>query len=307
MPTSSARASPLAVNEERVLTKADFFVDVQLWPLNRALNPRGWLENFPPQEKEHAVNLLNAFLYFSSPLCDALLLGAFRSLSKYFDSRDAPFVTTQGLWQGFCDSVLIVHVEGENPSTTDSGYVFARASRKVLGIVEARIVSPQVALERLIQSGPLPVVFVDDFVGSGNQFTTGWHRRIQLSDGTEHSFDQLEKARGGKFFYCPLICTELGAESIHLECPKVVLEPAHLLSDNYNALSSNSHLWPDHLRPTAYDFIENASRRAGIPLGKWKGFQDLGLAIAFEHSVPDATLPLFHWEGNGWIPLIPRR
>ena len=308
--TSPMRVSPLTVNEERVLAKAEFFVDVQLWPFRRTLDPQGWLKNFLPNEQEYAVNLLNAFVYYSAPLCDALLLGAFRRLSANVVSCDDPFVAAQSLWQGFCDSVLIVHVEGETPSTTDSGYLFARRARQVLEIAEDRILSPQAALERLIKSGPLPVVFVDDFVGSGNQFAMSWHRRIRLRDGREHSFDQLAAAQGGRFFYCPLVCTAAGVETIQLECPKVILVPAHVLTEHYNALSPVSHLWPDHLRPTAAAFVETASRRAGIPesgTSGWRGFHDLGLAVAFEHSVPDATLPIFYWEHNGWTPLIKRR
>ena len=36
------------------------------------------------------------------------------------------------------------------------------------------------------------------------------------------------------------------------------------------------------------------------------GFHDLGLTIAFEHSVPDATLPIFWADGSNWKPLYRR-
>lgn len=83
-----------------------------------------------------------------------------------------------------------------------------------------------------------------------------------------------------------------------------MLSPAHFLSDRYSALSDESIVWPDHLRPTAYDFLQNASNRAGII--SWAGYQDQALTLAFEHGIPDATLPIYYHEENGWTPLIKR-
>ncbi len=38
------------------------------------------------------------------------------------------------------------------------------------------------------------------------------------------------------------------------------------------------------------------------------GYHERGLLLAFEHSVPDATLPIFWSSGkNGWTPLVERR
>jgi hypothetical protein len=67
--------------------------------------------------------------------------------------------------------------------------------------------------------------------------------------------------------------------------------------------------WPEHLKTSATDWLYETSRRAGIVDGYthgWKGFHDLGLALAFDGSVPDATLPLFHWEEGSWTPLVRR-
>jgi hypothetical protein len=44
----------------------------------------------------------------------------------------------------------------------------------------------------------------------------------------------------------------------------------------------------------------------GAVVNDWQGFHKLGLALAFQHCVPDATLPLFYWEHNEWHPLIRR-
>jgi hypothetical protein len=78
------------------------------------------------------------------------------------------------------------------------------------------------------------------------------------------------------------------------------------LGPEYSCLDPETVLFPDHLIPGAKDFIETVSDRIGIPANKWFGFDELALAVAFSHSVPDATLPLIHWKDAEWIPLFPR-
>lgn len=35
-----------------------------------------------------------------------------------------------------------------------------------------------------------------------------------------------------------------------------------------------------------------------------KGFGGQGLAVAFEHGIPDAVPAFFYWESDNWVPLI---
>jgi hypothetical protein len=199
-------------------------------------------------------------------------------------------------------------VSGEEPHISDSGVSFTRRAKQLLGIDETRTLTNEETLKELSENGPRPVVFVDDFVGSGNQFITTWQRSIPLSSSLSVSFEKLAGVRGNTFFYTPLVCTEYGYDRVMIECPGVVLRPAHMISNRYSAFAPDSLIWPAHLQPTATDFIKAASDRAGIPTNgapdDWQGFHRLGLAIAFPDSVPDATLPIFSWEKNGWKPLL---
>lgn len=291
------------VNKEFVLQKCDFFVDVQVWPFGK-LHPNEWLANFQPNELEHAVHLLNAFTYFSGRLVEQLFCAAFQELSRIVRKNGDSFLAVQASWRSFVDSLIITRVTGENPSDADSGFHFVRMARDLLHISESRILSPADALIALLREPPKPVVFVDDFVGSGNQFITTWHRKMDVL-GSEINFDVLATSkRGATFFYIPLVCTAKGLKNIEESCRNVSVVPAHFLIDRYSAVSPDSLLWPEHLRIDAGDFLYQASKRAGIPESEWKGFNDLALALGFEHSVPDATLPIFYWRENGWRPLI---
>jgi hypothetical protein len=125
------------------------------------------------------------------------------------------------------------------------------------------------------------------------------------------SFEKLAALARHRFFYCPLLCTELGMRRIGAECPGATLAPAHVVPPRYSAFAPDSVVWPAQLLLEGSAFIERYSAVAGVPdqpgaVDDWRGFAGLGLTVAFSHSVPDATLPIFYWEKNGWTPLIRR-
>lgn len=299
-------AVPGEVKREFVLAKCSYFVDVQLWPLRRILDPEIWLSNFAESEKAHALQLLHSFLYFNQLLIDQLFWAAVQSLSRRVYVSQALGENALGGWRSFIDRLIVTRVMGERPSDVDSGFLFQRMARQVLGLAESQILSPNETLSKILSDGSRPVLFVDDFAGSGRQFLATWFRR-QLQGGTgPTSFAEFAARTDGQFFYCPLICTQHGYNRITSQCPEVVVSPAHILSPQYSAVVPDSLVWPESMRESGPEFIHAASRRAGIPDASWRGFSGLGLTLAFVHSVPDATLPIFHWEENGWHPLIKR-
>jgi hypothetical protein len=304
----------LQVDKAFVLEKCGRFVDFQLWRLQSELDPEGWLGNFTAQEQEHAYHLLNSFLFFSNDLVRAMFLAAFQNISCLVRHPGRQFDLEQAFWRTFCNQIIITYVTGEIPNPTDSGFIFARMARQYLGIPQERIIDPREALQLLVQGANKPVVFVDDFVGSGQQFISTWKRlhNVGLPSGGHYSFEMIAKSKGGSFFYTPVISTIFGVAEIGRHCPEVQLSPANVLSARYSALHADSLVWPAKLLATGPAFVEGASKRAGIPdtsgnKNDWRGFARQGLCVAFEHSVPDATLPIFYWEKNGWNPLVRRR
>jgi len=302
MPDRTATAD---INQEFLLAKCEYFVDAHIWPLRHKLDPERWLSNFTAAELDHALHLLNGFIYFSQDLVDQMFLSAFHSICTSLRQPGDSYLATGSQWDRFRHTALVTRVTGESPSDTDSGFHFSRMARRVLGLPEERIMSPEQVLKALLDGGPRDVVFVDDFVGSGSQFLATWRRKYSFAGEPDQSFAAVDAiVRGSRYFYCPILCTMQGRERLERCCPQVVLTPAHFLGERYSPLSPRSYIWPARLLQTARDFIMNASARAGIT--NWEGFAGLGLAVAFEHCVPDATLPLFYWNQNGWKPLVER-
>ena len=297
-PNHGLAATP-DLTRDYLIGKCEYFSSIGIWPNRTTLDPERWLSNFLDEETEYALYLLNAFMYFSPVLIDQIFCTSIRAIGRQM-TRDG--------WNRFLDSVLVTLVTGEEPNVTDSGHVFARRAR-ALGVPQERIVSPEEACDRIHSGFDGALVFVDDLVGSGNQFIETWNRTY---GSRNDSFLSLAPASPAKFYYCSAFSTQLGLERINSTCPEVVVSSGVFIPGSYGALAPDSVVWPSHLQSTAEEFLRSASARAGIPdtggttPNDWRGFAALGLTIAFEDSVPDATLPITYWEQNGWHPLMRR-
>lgn len=286
-------------------------VTTGLWPKKANFDPAAWLSNFNAEELPLAQRLLEGFTFFSDELVKQMFRSAFIDVSKLVVTDKDGYATAQNQWAQFVDSIIVVRVTGEIPRDADSGFTFARLARDVLLVPQERIVGPEHALIHLAKGGKGNVLFVDDFVGSGNQFGDTWEREYSIDVGLV-SFKALASQANCKasFFYCPVVCTELGRKNILDRCGSVVqIAPAHFFGAAQSVHSDNSAIWREDMQTEGPEFVRTASARAGIPYkngaeGCWMGFHKLGLAVAFSHGYPDATIPLFYSTDNNWQPLI---
>ncbi len=284
--------------------KAEFFSLINLWPNTADLDVAGWLSNFNSDEQLLAGHLLSSFAYLNKSITSALFVSAFHQLSTN-PHLTGPSGSRRSNWEWFRQNVVVTHVEGETPSTTDSGHIFARLARTALGIPEANIVPPERALRMLTSGSGRPIVFVDDFLGSGRQFAATWDRFYSISSAHESTFKIECPHSPSNVYFIPLIAAADGVERVAKAAPQVTVCAAHVLDGRDSAVAADSQVWPADLRERGVEMVRVASLRAGIKLDDWQGFEGLGLCLSFEHSTPDATLPIFYHEDN-WRPLIKR-
>lgn len=287
------------------IAKCHYFRQLGLWPREEELNFEGWLSNFLPEEKEYAIALLGQFIYYSHTLTNQLFQATLHGLSRMICKNNTNYRSAKITWTSFLNNLILTRVTGEDPNDTDSGFQYVRMARDLVGISQKQIMDPESALEALISNPRRPIVFVDDFLGSGSQFNKTWKRL-----GTTPS--QTKKTSFAEFFsnnpdsqvyYCVPISTAIGISNVKRTAPQVKVESSHIFTESHSAISSKSKLWPTDLRLKAIDFIYQASQRAGISKVNAGGFENLGLTVAFEHGIPDASLPIFYAETNGWKPL----
>jgi hypothetical protein len=304
----SAFALSMDTGYDIALLQCRFFQDVQVWPYDK-LDPGPWLENFLQNERPYALQMLRSFMYFPDPMIDQMLKAAVGTLSVRKTVGHPTFAQAKAAWNAFLRGSLFSWFPGETITNADSGFIFARKARDVLGADVSQLLSPEEVLRSLARHGPRPVIFIDDFIGSGDQCVTGWHR---VYPGGLGSFSSIAAASPHEFYYCPLISTEVGNRRVQSECKGLSISPAHILPRTYSLLVPDSIFWPESLRPHARDVLRGVSERAGFADtdgadgDDWQGFHQQGLALSFYHGTPDATLPIFRAQRDGWVPLIRR-
>lgn len=276
-----------------LLQKQRQFREFQIWPLSDRLDVESWLTNFLPEHSELAFRLAESFIYVSEPMTNAMLVAVMQRLTNELFPTAA---------SGSMDDACFVLVEGERPHTTDSGHLFQRKLRDVLGIPERRLLRPGDALAREGEFSTF--VFADDFVGSGLQFLHTW---VRPHSGV--GFRDLAAQKKHRFAYAPLICSFLGWRNLSAYTPDVLLRPMHALSLEDNLLHAKNPLWSAHDHAAGVAILKQYAAAAGYTdedgrTQDWRGFNMQGLSLSFSHGIPDATLPIFHSRRNSWKPLV---
>lgn len=285
----------------------DYFRDVQACPLSDKFNYKGWLSNFKDKyQKELASLMVDFFNYYPENMVNQMLrtsVGrAGYELAKYFPG-----------WkhEDFKTRCYYSFIPGEDPNTSDSGYLFTRKLKNALNIPEERFIDYR-DLHSLLESvkAPLPIVFVDDFVGSGFQCYTAWCKNEGGSFNL--TLEQISVKYNHKFIYSPLIINHKGYSLLNKYCTGLILSPAHIIDEEYNLFNQNCICWKGEQKyfEDGVELILKKSDELGIPstdgksVNDEKGFNKQGLAIAFEHGAPDAIPAIFYWETENWTPLI---
>ncbi|WP_124702883.1 hypothetical protein [Burkholderia cenocepacia] len=290
---------------EVVLAKCEGLRDAGLW--HQSLRPRAWLNNFDESDRPAAAVLLDHFVFFSSNAVDQMLLSSFRQM------RDALIAVRgkQGALNALAGAVF-TSVEGEEPNVTDSGNLFCRKLRQRAGLPDAQFMTPARALEQA-QAGCL-VIFLDDILGSGSQMVTTWKREYL---GTAPcSFEQLEASRGSHSRALVLVATQDGLDRLRGDVPTLPVSAAHTIDgSDFVRQIPRSGLLPDigDVQGSVRALLAKYADQLHVPpymnttASRSYGQRELGLLLAFEHSVPDVTLPIFWAEGGQrWTPLLRR-
>ena len=291
---------------KEVQEKCASFKSSGFWPPEPVVRPTAWIENFKNEDDRfYACRLLDNFVYFNHTLTQNLLVASFQSLPDAIRESSG----TRTISEVF-QKVVFTAVSGENPNVTDSGYLLCRNARQLIGIPEELFVMPEVALREAYNG--TTVIFCDDFIGSGDQFISSWRRKYPLASGTPGSFEEAQALSGFKPLYLGLVSTEGGKCNIAKAVPSVGVCVCHVIDKQHTVFNIDTEPYEQaavikflnkfekHLNPGS-KYMDNNSY-------KTTGYKNYGLLLGFEHSTPDATLPIFWSEGfdSDWVPLVKR-
>jgi hypothetical protein len=289
---------------EEVISKCEAFKKANIWPTEQILKPRTWLNNFDNNSDKYiAAVLLNHFIFYNEQLTNRLLKSSFESICDGYPK--GPNSLSPNILLDALKNAVYTLVEGERPNVTDSGYIMCRKARQLLNIPETFIVNISDAQSHASRGGT--VVFVDDFIGSGDQFMTTWEKSVD-----NISFKNLQLSTNFVAIYVALVSTHTGLNRIRSEAPSVAVCLTHVLNEDVtfrtigvgtplqNSIVEFLKKYSNSLTPREDYMARNSA---------WKafGYKEKGLLLGFSHSIPDATLPIFWSPGIGnWEPLIER-
>lgn len=288
--------------QQEVLAKCEALIKSTIWPTQDKIRPRAWLNNFEESDRGVASYLLDKFVFFSNHYTDRLLYKAYNDLISHFEGyAEADLLSV-------FQNIKVTPLEGELPNPSDSGNLLCRKMRQSFNFAEANIVTPAQAVA-FANDGEF-ILFVDDFIGSGDQFLETW-RRNYLTEYPK-SFCHIALDNGPTFVVLALVCTESALARINSELDHVTVFSCHIVDERssifnlqdckytFREIDAFLEKYCDRLTPQE-EYIRN--NREFLKYG----YHRLGLLLGFEHSVPDATLPVFWSAGTGdWSPLYER-
>lgn len=292
------------------IERARFFQTVQTWPLTEDLNYDGWLANFKEgEERQIACSILDFFTHYSAKMVNQMLKTSVSNAGYIFVQHFSD-------WEhrNFFDRCFYSFIPGETLNPTDSGHIFTRTLRDVMNVPEERIVSYQYLPDYLDRTTvSTPIIFVDDFVGSGAQVHKAWNVNTMFSS-TGRTLGDICLTNNHCAVYAPLIVNNVGYNVISSHCTGLHLCATHILGPEYNIFNSDCICWKNDASAfkAGTELIIRKSNELGIPstrgahVNDEKGFQSQGLAISFNHGAPDAIPPIFYWKEN-WTPLIQKQ
>lgn len=293
------------------LDRLRFYREMQLWPISRKLNFENWLANFQTDEdKEIAEHILKFFVYIPDDMMTQLLQTVVGKCGHYFMSYD-----TSWCHDSFTNNCWYSFIQGENKEDrTDSGYVFIRMLHEELGVPNSKIVDFQQLISILECKVPEPqnVILVDDFVGTGAQCDTAWN--IHKYGKSGKTLSEHVQSFHHRIAYAPLIVNEMGFKRIKKNCKGLHLEYCYKLSFEYSLFNLNGACWRGNndMYKRWLDMLRRIAVAEGFPITRGgvaddvQGFGCQGLAIAFDHCIPDACPSIFYKETETWKPLKSR-
>ena len=208
------------MSREEVLASKQYLSTIGHWPkIPARANPERWLNSFDQQDVDHAVALLESLIYFSMEQTTKLCTSLFHSLSSEVSAGGSTYADRKAAWTAFVNNCVVSFPTGETPNPTDSGHTFARLARQELDIDETRFLYPSDVVEMIHRGINQPVVMIDDFAGSGDQFIRTWTRAYAMSDGSQKSLESANSSFSVDFFYLPAVATEYAIHRIKGAAP----------------------------------------------------------------------------------------
>jgi hypothetical protein len=286
---------------QAVVTDVTRLIGNQLWPVDSSAF-KGWFGQFSSQEERFfAAALLHRLTLRTKRQFSASLQALYRGpLSHVVYPADDDLQLTRALCGNDDPKIRLVPVLRESDSPTKSGVVVLRRLQRLLRLNPKWIVWPWKASAMLKEGSIDRVIFVDDFLGSGDQFRDFFK---------EWKFPDM--LGPDNMIYSPVVAHAKGVENLRTRFPQLIVtvietlgEDAHFFDDaSWSHLSRGQISGADAL--AWYEKFAKTRRLSPKNAGTL-GVGNLALTFGFEHSTPNNALPILWYSGSNWCALLDR-
>ena len=194
-----------------VLERCEDLIESGIWDGIERVRVDRWINNFKtPAEKYFGASILDALIYRSERHSFALMGQILQRVISDRIRIDRPSIPQQDWLEGLRSrsadpSIRLVPVIKDSDPPTKSGPLMARLYRREFGMNDKWMCWPWQIHEN-IDSGAKTFLLVDDFLGTGTQFTS-FCKRFEIAKNSDKC----------AFIYAPLAAHEQGLEKIKRE------------------------------------------------------------------------------------------
>lgn len=263
------------IDDARVQAWLDEFGGYRVAVNRRRLDK--WLDLFDVRDRDTAARLLDAIEYFGPERIATLYRQCLGALPGW--NRSARRRT--GRW-------FFVPMSS---SAGDSGSTMVHHFRLATGMSGRRFdylfPFPSELVSKALKSDDV-VIFLDDFVGTGNQVTTRWNS----------GFSQLV-AGAGTVYLMVVTAYSRGCDAVR-DSTDLRVHFAHTLPDSDNLFGQGCQHFSDGEKQALLKYCKLASKSAPA------GYGNCGLAVVFAHRCPNDSVPILHAVNTKWRGLFPR-
>ena len=290
---------------EQVLERCRNLINSGIWDGITPDRLDRWMQNFTTDtERYFGACVLDALIYRSEKQTIALMEHLFQRVLPDLLRHVLPASATMVPWLDKLrepfnmpspELRVIPVLKGDDPPTK-SGLALARLFRRHLSLNQYWMLWPwQIKAAR--QAGISQFLFVDDFLGTGDQF-------CEFAE----QFSLADNLRNCCAVYAPLVAHKVGIKKVQDSLPEVHVAPVEVIDDSYSLFSVESNWFSDEVNSPASAklFYDKLVARVQFPIKPEavRGYGKLALAYAFHHATPDNSLPILWAEGKTWKPLL---
>ncbi|MDP5138315.1 hypothetical protein ORJ04_20410 [Rheinheimera baltica] len=294
-----------------IVQKTTQYIDLGLWSGIELNKFDRWIGQYKSNdEKILAALILESLVYRSKEHLSALIEHAiYKSIPQAlfeYSGDEAEFRNIERVCnygKNLPHEIAIVPVIRDADPPTKSGPLVARLFKRLGKVNDKLMYWPwQISSLKDIST----IIFVDDFVGTGNQF---------IKFINNHVVKNVDLSKF-KVVYCPLTATEVGLNNISKTMPEIILCPIELVSDSHNffifcaknfamtddELTKLNEVYFSYLKKVKLDRLGRKTVDGDMSLG----YGSLALTYAYEHATPNASLPLLWANSDNYMSLFER-